>query len=341
MLDSARKFDAQAFCRANFLFDAHSDIFWHVDKSDYDILKRNDERHFDLPRAKEGGLDAVVAAACYDPKHTGDVDPEEYAMHLINLMNDAEKRSGGRFIKLTKKGQFDAFGPDAERLGYIVSIEGGAPFKGDMKRFERFYDAGMRLLTLTHNENNEISQGVNETEGPYYITGFGWEVIAACEEKGVVVDAAHLNENNIKYLLDLCTKPFTVSHTACRAIADHKRNILDDHLFELGRLGCVVGIDVIQPHINAGPDYMDATIDDVLDHIEHAADVAGIDAVGLGTDMDIIYPLPKGLTDATSYPDIAAGLHKRGWKQDDIAKVMGGNFCRLFSAILPAENGQL
>jgi membrane dipeptidase len=193
----------------------------------------------------------------------------------------------------------------------------------------------MRLLTLTHNANNEVSQGADETEGPYFISGFGWEVIAACEEKGVLVDAAHLHTENIKYLLDFLTRPFTVSHTACRALVDDPRNIHDDHLFELGRLGCVVGIDMIQPHIKSQPDHMDATIDDFLDHIEHAVEIAGINSVGIGSDMDIIYPLPSGLTDGSSYPAIAGGLNKRGFDNEAISKIMGGNFHRLFLDILP------
>lgn len=331
------KFDPQAFCEGNFLLDAHSDIFWRVAEDGYDILRHNDERHFDMPRAKSGGLDVIVTAACYDPLHSPDGDPEELVMHLIELMNDAGKRSDGRFIKIVSKEDFDSFGPDAERLGYIIAVEGGAPFKGNMDRFEPFHTAGMRLLTLTHNESNAISQGVNETEGPFYITGFGWDVIAACEEKGVLIDAAHLHHENIKYLLDLCTRPFTVSHTACRALADNERNILDDHMFALGRKNCVIGIDLIQPHLRSGSDYMDATLDDFLDHIEHAAEIAGIDAVGIGSDMDIIYPLIQGLKDASSYPAIAGGLHKRGWTMQDIAKIMGGNFRRLFSEVLPPE----
>jgi membrane dipeptidase len=334
-LDDAKQFGQVAFCRENYLLDAHSDIFWRVDEDGYDIFKRNDSRHFDVPRAKEGGLDVVVMAACFDPKHVGDVDPEAYAMRLIDLMDDAEERSDGRFVKLAHKEIFDSFNSDPTALGYIIGLEGGEPFKGDMKLFDRFYERGMRLLCLTHNANNEISQGVDETQGPYYVTGFGWEVIAACEERGVIVDIAHLNEQCVKFILDMATKPFVVSHTACRALCDHRRNILDDHLFELGRLGCVVGIDLIQPHLKPGPDYMNATIDDVLDHIEHAIEVAGINSVGLGTDMDIIYPLPGGLTDATSYPVIADGLHRRGWEDGDIAKVMGGNFRRVFSQVLP------
>ncbi len=328
------EFNAHKFCREYFLFDAHSDIFWHVDEDAYDILKRNDTRHFDLPRAKEGGLDAVVMAACFDVKHTGDADPEAYAMRLIKLMDDTAARSNGKFIKITSRDEFESINPEPERLAFIVGIEGGAPFKGQIAGFERFYDAGMRLLGLTHNANNEISQGVDDEDGPYFISGFGWEVIAACEAKGVLVDAAHLNENNMKFLLDMCEKPFTVSHTACRALSGSPRNILDDHLFEMGRRGCVVGIDIIQPHLKSGDDAMDASIDDFLDHIEHAVEVAGIDAVGIGSDMDIIYPLPGGLVDASSYPAIAEGLHKRGWPAEDIAKTMGGNFRRLFLDIL-------
>ena len=332
---NSKQFDAQAFCREHFLFDAHSDIFWCVDEDGYDILKRNDSRHFDIPRAKEGGLDMVVAAACYDPKHVGNVDPETYVQRLVSHMHRVEANSNGRFARITSKGQFESFAIDDEHLGFIIGLEGSEAFKGDMKRFERFYDMGMRLLCLTHNANNEISQGVDETEGPFYITGFGWEVIAACEEVGVMVDISHLNTECVKYPLDMCTKPFVMSHTACRALCDNKRNILDDHLFEMGRRGCVVGIDFIQPHLKTGPDYKDASIDDILDHIEHAVEVAGVEAVGIGSDMDIIYPLPVGLTDAASYPAIAYGLLGRGWRDADIAKVMGGNFRRIFSEVLP------
>ncbi len=328
-------FDAQAFCRENFLLDAHSDIFWHVDETGYDILSLNTERHFDIPRAKQGGLDVIVTAACYDPAHQQVGDPGEYILHMMNLMNDTAARSGGTFVKLASKTDLRAFAPDDKRLGYIIAMEGAAPLKGDIAGFDKFFDEGMRLLTLTHNASNEVSQGVDETESPYFISGFGWELIAACEEKGVLIDAAHLHSENIKYLLDFLARPFTVSHTACRALVDNRRNIHDDHLFELGRLGCVVGIDLIQLHIKSGPDHLSATIDDFLDHIEHAVEVAGIDAVGIGSDMDIIHPLPKGLTDASSYPAIAAGLYARGFDEEGIAKIMGGNFRRLFLDMLP------
>ena len=329
-------FDPLEFCKSNFLFDAHSDIFKQVARDGYDILKRNDSKHFDIPRAKDGGLDVIIMAVCYESEEVEE-GPESFALRIINHMNRAGDASGGKFKRITSKEDFESIQPGSDELGFIIGLEGGSPLKGDTNILDKLYDAGLRTICLTHDDDNEISQGTGHIGEPFFISGFGWEVIAACEEKGIMVDLAHMNQESIKFLVELHSKPFIISHTGCSSLCDHPHNLTDENLLSLGQIGCVVGIDLLQPHLKPELENVSATIEDVLNHIEYAAEIAGFDSVGLGTVMDTIYPLPEGLEDSSSYPAIAAGLNKRGWEDEDIAKVMGGNFRRVFSEVLPSN----
>ena len=151
--------------------------------------------------------------------------------------------------------------------------------------------------------------------------------MAQMNELGVVVDVSHLNEPGFWDVVRAAQAPFMATHSCCRALCDHPRNLRDDQLRALAEKGGVVAITFV-------PDFIDAhnpTFDGLLDHIEHAVAVAGIDHVGLGSDFDGGGLL---LEDATCLPDIAVGLANRGYVEDDVRKILGANQLRFLQQVI-------
>src|SRR5256714_6993889 len=206
------------------------------------------------------------------------------------------------------------------------------------------------------------------------LTDFGRQVVRAMNDLGMIVDVSHISDNAFYQVLETTRVPVVATHSSCRALCRHPRNMTDDMLRDLARNGgvCMINFfsaflndDVAQVIMNAArrpkkdadstggteelpndridwDEYLKwfntlgcptAKFDDVIDHILHAANVAGIDHVGIGSDFDGVPALPNGLQTAAALPSVTERLQQRGLSDDEILKVLGGNFLRAFDAI--------
>ena len=282
----------------------------------------DDGVQLDLPKAREGGLDAAFFAVdCTRP----------WGNHLLYCMDalgyflqEVEEHSEGIAVARCAA---DVERARAEgRLAAILAVENSDALEKSPHVLPLLYQLGVRAMTLTHSTRSWAGDGC-EVEGGGGLTGFGRQLLAQMNELGVVVDVSHLNEPGFWDVAQAAQAPFMATHSCCRALCDHPRNLRDEQLRALAEKGGVVAITFV-------PDFIDAhnpTFDGLLDHIEHAVAVAGIDHVGLGSDFDGGGLL---LEDATCLPDIAVGLAKRGYEEVDIRKILGANQLRFLQQVI-------
>ena len=352
------------------VFDAHVDSLQLALDLGRD-LGETGAGHLDLERGRAGGLGAVVFVSWCDPSYLdrgpGAARERTEALlgqfHALTARHEARVRFAGNAEQLAA----------ANRLGAIAGIpgiEGGHSFEGDLDALERFFEAGVRVLTLCWNNHLPWIRSCQEGAGPYVPDGlnaFGREVVGRLNELGVVCDLSHAGERSFYDALETSARPVIASHSGCKALHDHPRNLTDDQLRALAAGGGVVGIvfctgfldaaaraeeerlraTAVYRSIEAANDTellwrqgewlqehaapLPATR--VADHIEHAVAVAGIDHVGIGTDFDGIQRRPTGLEDATCYGLVGHLLAQRGFSDDDVAKVLGGNLRRVYADV--------
>ena len=281
----------------------------------------DDGVQLDLPKAREGGLDAAFFAVdCTRP----------WGNHLLYCMDalgyflqKVEEHSEGIAVARCAA---DVERARAEgRLAAILAVENSDALEKSPHVLPLLYQLGVRAMTLTHSTRSWAGDGC-EVEGGGGLTGFGRQLLAQMNELGVVVDVSHLNEPGFWDVAQAAQAPFMATHSCCRALCDHPRNLRDEQLRALAEKGGVVAITFV-------PDFIDPhnpTFDGLLDHIEHAVAVAGIDHVGLGSDFDGGGLL---LEDATCLPDIAVGLAKRGYAEADVRKILGANQLRFLQQV--------
>jgi membrane dipeptidase len=230
-------------------------------------------------------------------------------------------------------------------------------------------------MTLTHFKNNNWADSSTDTPAHNGLTAFGKDVVRELNRLGVMVDISHVADKTFYDALAVTTAPVIASHSSCRAIANHPRNMTDDMLRALAKNGGVCMINFFsafisdevaevtmhaakrdrmeRPPTEGGTEEMPndrtnwdeflkwfqslgspaATLEQVADHVFHAADVAGIEHVGIGSDFDGVPALPAGLTDASMLPSLTARLLERGMSEGDAEKVLGGNFMRVFEEV--------
>jgi membrane dipeptidase len=217
---------------------------------------------------------------------------------------------------------------DVQELGFILSMEDAAPCMGSTRHIDALYAAGVRMIGLTWNGRNEIADGLKVGAKPGGLTDVGRICVGHMQDLGIVVDLSHIAEVGFWDVVAESTKPLACSHSNAKAVHDHIRNLTDAQIKAIADSGGVIGVTYVPSFL--GPDR--PGIDEVIRHIEHIVEVGGIDVVGLGSDFDGIQMTPVGLEDCSCLPNLTAALMQRGWKEDDLTKLLGGNWIRVFKA---------
>jgi membrane dipeptidase len=360
--------------RRFFVFDAHCDTALRLTGDDpTDLGKRLTDGHLDLPRMAEGGVGAQVFACWVDPDlHVDKWVPD--TLEMISAVKEQADRHGDR-LAVALSGTDIAAVKDSGRIAAVIGIEGGHVLGGSVEKLEEFYRAGVRCLTLTWMNSNEIadsSDGENKWNG---LSPAGRDIVAAMNRLGMVIDLSHASDRTFYDVVEASSAPVLVSHSSSRKICDIPRNINDDMLRALAENGGVACINFFPAFLDkethtkvfaiwgkyreersrlaaeygGDPKRVDEEIGGVYieqvkkipmpgieaaaDHIEHIASVAGVAHTGIGSDFDGIMVVPPGLEDVSKMQALAAILAGRGWKEDDIASVMGKNLLDLFSII--------
>jgi membrane dipeptidase len=271
----------------------------------------------DIPRMRQGGIDAGFFA----------VDTTRpwgnhllYAMDALGyLIREVEEHPADLLIARRAADLIQAKGES--KLAVVLAIENSNALEQSPHVLPLLYQIGVRTMTLTHSDRAWAGDGC-EVENGGGLTSFGKKVVAQMNELGMLVDVSHLNERGFWDVLACCQAPLIASHSCCRHLCDHPRNLSDEQLRALAEKGGVVGLTFV-------PSFVDARAPSLarfLDHLDHAVQVAGIDSVGLGSDFDGGGDL---LPDAAVYPEITVGLAERGYTPEAIRKILGQNHLRL------------
>ncbi len=372
--------NADALHERLFTIDTHSDTptaGFASDGWDFSALHDPavDRSQIDLPRMRAGGVDAMVFAV-YVPQlartPAGHAAIHEHALrhfdrtHAILGRNQTECG-----LALTAEDAFRLKGEGKRAI--FLSIENSYSLGREPGNVEKFFKLGVRMLGLTHMLNNDLADSSTDPRGAEWggLSPIGREVVAECNRLGIVLDASHASDDVLRDLLVHSRAPVMLSHSDCRAVCDHPRNVGDELLLALAAKGGVIQINalpaslvnapgnrrtaataeillrykdaVISPEILAAEDrdYHQVAVEhpnpvvafaDFIAHIEHAAKIIGPAHVGIGCDLDGGGGHFDGLRDVADFPNITRALVARGWGEDALAKIWGENTLRLCRA---------
>ena len=350
------------------LIDGHNDLPYALrdagamDLASVDLAEPVSFTQTDLPRLAAGGLGAQFWSV-YVPASLAGEAAVVTTLEQIDLVHRMVRRYPDRLeLALTAADVHRIFA--AGRVASLIGAEGGHSIASSMGVLRMLYALGVRYLTLTHNNNVPWADSATDEPRAGGLTSFGRAVVGEMQRLGMLVDLSHVSPGTMRDALDVAAAPVMFSHSSARALCDHPRNVPDDVLARLPGNGglCMVTFvpDFVSPECaewaaaltadmrERGLDPWDfdvreraaeeraaadprpaATLAQVADHVEHVREVAGIGHVGLGGDMDGTLQLPDGLTDVSCYPALFAELLRRGWSEDDCARLAGGNLLRV------------
>lgn len=346
--------------------DGHNDVIYESILPGKDIGQRLSSGSTDLPRLKEGGVDVQVFAVWSDDakwrsgafRHANEQLDALEKMIAANTDKIALAKSSADIGPILQEGKIAA----------LIGIEGGNMIENSIENLVRLHERGARYLTLTWNYNLAWascaameSDKTMAAEGKG-LTALGKEIIKKMNKIGMMVDLSHAGEQTFYDVIAVTDKPILVSHSNAYSLCPHPRNLKDAQLEALKKNGGVVGVNFYSGFLD--PDYetrlkaiysrhfgrpdvsmstwamyeqlpkelqrqADAPLSKLLDHIDYLVRKVGIEHVAVGSDFDGIESAPQGLEDVSKFPVLTKALLERGYKKEDIAKIMGQNFLRI------------
>jgi membrane dipeptidase len=312
-----------------YIVDGHCDSLIYFVNNDRTLNDPSAGGHWDIQSARQTGVSLQFLAAFIETKYK----PNRSLQRGLQLIEGAH-----RFIAHHSDQMFFVQGkldleqiPDPTRLGILLSVEGGEILGEDLFMLDIIFKLGVRALGLTWNQRNAIGAGVGEADMRYKLSNFGQEVVRRMNKLGMLVDVSHLNEAGFWHVLEVSQNPIAATHSCAKVLCAHPRNLTDQQLRALARHKGVIGV-------NFYPRFLKetgvATRQDVVRHICHIAEVAGVETVGLGSDFDGIEETPEGLGHVGEYNYLRDDLMKTGFSSREVEQIMGGNFMRLLSDVL-------
>ncbi|SEP21020.1 membrane dipeptidase [Halogranum amylolyticum] len=343
------------------VFDGHNDTLLDLlnDRSgDRSFFEASDRGHLDLPRAQEAGfgggffalfvpgegdLDPVATDDGYEVPYSPPVRPDYAAAvtdELLDLLATIESDAAGKVrIARTAAELRDCF--EAGSLVALPHLEGAEAVRPDLSNLTDLYDAGVRSIGLVWSRENAFGHGVpfrcpaSPDIGPG-LTDAGRDLVRACNDLGIVVDCAHLNERGFWDVADLSNAPLVVTHTAAHALCPSSRNLTDDQLDAVADAGGVVGVtfgvSALRPDGAFDPD---TPLSVLADHVEYVADRLGPEHVALGSDFDGAM-IPDPLGDVRGLPALFDELRSRGFDEEALEKIAHDNWFRVLEETLTA-----
>jgi membrane dipeptidase len=355
------------------IVDGHIDTPQRMLDMKADISSRLPDGHVDVPRMREGGLSAAFFSIWVDARYAARKGTAfQRALDLIGAVRALADTNPQVELATTAD---EVRGAAARgHIAALMGVEGGHAIENSLDKLDSLYRLGARYLTLTWNNGNDWAGSSTDPERHGGLTPFGRQVVRRMNELGMLVDVSHVSDATFWDVLATTTRPVIASHSSCRALAHHPRNLSDAELRAIAKNGGVVGInfypvfldehfrheyeelrrrlkpetDAIRARYRGRPgesafevdklvgeraESLDVpTIDRLMDHIDHAVQVMGVDHVGLGSDFDGISVLPRPMKDATSLPELIRALEARGYSSGDVAKILGENFLRVLTA---------
>lgn len=292
----------------------------------------------DLHKMSEGHQDATIMV-CYLPQPQQDetfsskVDfdvngPTEYADLIFDKI-EAIVEQNKQYLSIARTPADLYANKQQGRKSIMLGIENGLALDGHLDRLQHFAQRGIVYMTLCHNGDNDICDSARGNHTHNGISSFGQQVVREMNRLGILVDLSHAGEKSFYDALELSSQPIVCSHSSCRALCDHPRNLTDDQMRALAAKGGVMQITMYNGFLVKDGE---ATVLDALRHLEHAIEVMGIDHVGIGTDFDGDGGV-RGMANSSELLNFTRLLLARGYSEQDIEKIWGGNFLRVMTQV--------
>jgi membrane dipeptidase len=351
------------------VIDGHNDLPWQFrEKEDLsftyiDINRPQKDLHTDIPRLRKGGLGAQFWSAFVPSSTIKDGSAVRKTLEQIDVIHRLVRTYPDTFamaytaddiVRIHKEG----------KIASLIGVEGGHSIDNSLGVLRMLYALGVRYMTLTHSENVAWADSATDKPKNHGLSPFGEQVVLEMNRLGMLVDISHVSAETMKHALRVTRAPVIASHSSAYALAQHPRNVPDDVLELVKKNGGVIMVNFysgfivpesaratremfqvardLQARFPREQDFRTAlrqwtkehpiprgSVHDVVDHIEHIIQVAGVDHVGLGSDFDGISTVPRQLEDVSCYPYITQELLNRGHSKEEIIKVLGGNLLRV------------
>lgn len=355
------------------LVDGHNDLPWALREKHgndpYAVDLTSDLTatglHTDIPRLRAGGVGAQLWSV-YVPADIAPVEAAKETFEQIDTVRRIVAAHPDVFELATTADDIERIHRSG-KIASLIGMEGGYSIDDSLGLLREFYGAGARYMTLTHSKTTTWADSATDAPKWGGLNPFGEAVVHEMNRIGMMVDLSHVSEETMLDAIRVSDAPVIFSHSSARAVADHKRNVPDNVLRLLPGNGGIVMVTFVPgfvsaaiidwnrqfgeeaTRLNADPSAATldpalaawaeahprphATIADVVAHIQHVRDVAGVDHVGLGGDFDGVESLPDGITGVDAYPEILAALMQAGWSDADIRKIAGENMLRVMRAV--------
>lgn len=317
---------------ATIVADLHCDALHMVLRGKKDLVTRTNIYEVDIPRLKEGGVNCQVFAIYVNPRLQKKEGYDRYVRRAIEKLKEICRidsadielaKSSGDIERITSEGKIAA----------LLALESGHALEGDTNRLREYYNLGIRILTITHNQSNEFADAALDSLHPLNngLSDLGKALIEQANRLGMIIDVSHASDKTFFDIIHLTQAPIIASHSNARAICNHPRNLTDDQIRAIAQNGGVVGVNFHSSFLRS--DKKRATIKDIINHIDHIIRLVGDDYVALGSDFDGMIKPPLDLQDVSQLPDLVTALKTQGYSPTTIRKVLGENFLRVFTQI--------
>jgi membrane dipeptidase len=354
--------------RSQPVIDGHNDLLWEARQRvgyDFDRLDVAGDcpTHTDLPRLRRGGVGGQFWSVFVPASLAGD-DAVSATLEQVDAGHQLVARYAGELaFARTPKEVERAWG--SGRIASMLGAEGGHSINSSLATLRMLHVLGVRYMTLTHNSNVPWADSATDEPAAGGLTRFGVEVVREMNRIGMLVDLSHVSPDTMRDALTATEVPVIFSHSSARAVCDSPRNVPDDVLERLRANNGVCMVTFVPMFVNpdaaawraeltataaargitpANADEYSAftddwraknptpkaTLEDVVRHVEHVREVAGVDHVGLGGDYDGTSTLPEGLEDVSGYPRLLSALADRGWSDADLGKLTSSNVLRVW-----------
>jgi membrane dipeptidase len=356
--------------RRSLVLDTHADTTQQMIYESFDLGARASQGHVDIPRMREGGLDAVFFSI-WMPGTLSGPDVVKRSLRQIDAVREQVRRHPQDLVLATtavevRKAQ------EQGKIAVLMGMEGGHMIDDDLGVLRMYAELGVRYLTLTHFQNNHWADSSTDTPEHNGLTEFGKDVVRELNRLGVMVDISHVADKTFYDVLEISKAPLMASHSSCRAISDHPRNMGDDMIRALASKGGVIQINYEITFLSQEArdkkaadgervENIDREFDKlcgentaceirereridreamergelpqvswqkIVEHIDHVVKLVGPDHVGLGSDFDGA-SMPLGMDDVSKLPRLTEALLSKGYREEDIEKILGGNLLRV------------
>lgn len=332
-IEEARLFaQAKAFHKRQLIVDSHCDTPMKF-TDNFNFSHRHEDVKVDLPKMREGLEDAVFMVAYLHQDARDKTSLQTATQKAVNILYQIAEQ-----VKLLHEHVGIAYTTDdliylknAGKKAIFLGIENGYAIGNDLDNLSLFKNMGVSYITLCHNGDNDICDSAKGNHEHNGLSDFGRKVIAEMNRLGIIVDISHADDKTVSDVLEISSAPIIASHSSCRALCNHPRNLTDEQIRAIAAKGGVVQVCLYGPFLKKDGE---ATIEDAISHINHIVRLVGIEHVGIGTDFDgddeekLI-----GCRAANELPRLTMELLRQGYSENDLSLLWGGNLLRVLNTV--------